>query len=184
MRILAIGGFGSGSGKTTLVACALSRLPGWGALKTSPGKHGRAGSGGWALDTGSAALRVAGTDTARMFAAGAARVAWLRSEGSPPAPALDAVREWSAGLPGLVVEGLRAAEALGAQRLYLVARAGSRDLKPAAFEAMPRAAAVVVNGSAIPGEIRGARVVVADLSRADDPALAALLDEISAWSRS
>jgi hypothetical protein len=184
VRILAIGGFGSGSGKTTLVARVLARLPGWGALKTSPGKHGRTGSSAWALETDAVALRIAGSDTARMLDAGAARVAWLRSEGAPPAAALDAVRAWSAGLPGLVVEGLRAAEALGAQRLYLVARAGSRDLKPAAFAAMPRAAAVVVNGSAIPGEIHGARVVVADLARADDPALADLLDEISAWSRS
>jgi hypothetical protein len=184
VRILAVGGFGSGSGKTTLVERVLARLPNWGALKTSPGKHGRVASGRWALGTDAVGLRITGSDTARMLAAGAVRVAWLRSDGAPPPEALDAVRAWSRGLPGLVVEGLRAGEALGAQRLYLVARSGTRDLKPAAVDAAARAAAIVVNGATPPDGLPAGRLVVADLARDDDPALEALLDEISAWSRS
>jgi hypothetical protein len=183
MRILAVGGFGSGSGKTTLVALLLARLPGWGALKTSPGKHGRPPTGPWTLETDAGALRAAGSDTARMIDAGAARVAWLRSAGTPPQDALDAVRRWSAGLPGLVVEGLRAAEALGADRLYLVARSGSRDLKPAAVEAASRADAIVVNGTAPPAGLTTGRIVVADLAKTPGPSLEALFEEISAWSR-
>lgn len=184
MRILAVGGFGSGSGKTTFVERILSRLPGWGALKTSPGKHGRAGSGRFLLETDPVALGSAGSDTARMLAAGAARVAWLRSEGTPPPEAVVAVRAWSAGLPGLLVEGLRAPLALGADRLYLVARSGTDDLKAAAVAAAPNAAAIVVNGATPPAGLPRVRTVIVDLARADDPALAALLDEISAWSRS
>lgn len=183
MRILAVGGFGSGSGKTTLVERLLPRLPAWGALKTSPGKHGRTPSGSWRLETDPAGLGHAGSDTARMAAAGAARVAWLRSDGTPPAEAIEAVRAWARGLPGIVVEGLRAAEALGADRLYLVARAGSRDLKPGAVEAAARAAAIVVNGGDDPPGLPAGRIVRVDLARDGDPGLEALLAEISDWSR-
>ena len=183
MRLIAIAGFGSGSGKTSLVERLLPRLPAWGALKTSPGKHGRTPAGSWSLETGRAGLALPGSDTGRMIAAGAARVAWLRSDGTPPEPALAAVRVWSRGLPGLVVEGLRAAEALGADRLYLVARASTGPLKPAAVEAASRAAAIVVNGAVDPEGLPSGRIVRVDLGRDDDPALRALLDEISDWSR-
>lgn len=182
MKLLAIAGFGSGSGKTTLVERLLPRLPAWGALKTSPGKHGRTPAGAWRLETDPGGLIAPGSDTARMLAAGAARVAWLRSDGAPPADALAAVRGWSRGLPGLVVEGLRAAEALGAGRLYLVARSG-RDLKPEAIAASARAEAIVVNGAPDPPGLPPARIVRVDLARPGDPALEALLDEISDWSR-
>jgi hypothetical protein len=183
VRTLAIGGFGSGSGKTTLVERALARLPGWGALKTSPGRHGRTPSGAWSLETDAGRLCVPGSDTARMTGAGADRVAWLRTEGTPPAEALAAVRAWSRGLPGLVVEGLRAAEALGAERLYLVARGGAGELKPAAIEAAARAAAIVVNGETDPPGLPAGRIVRVDLARPGDPGLEELLVEISDWSR-
>lgn len=183
MRILAIGGFGSGSGKTTLVAHLLPRLPAWGAIKTSPGKHGRIPAGAWRLETERPGLSVPGSDTARMLAAGAARVAWLRTDGAPPEEALAAVHAWSRGLPGLVVEGLRAARGLSADRLYLVARGGTTDLKPQAIDAAASAEAIVVNGGPDPAGLPSGRIVRVDLLRPEDPALEALLVEISDWSR-
>lgn len=183
MRILGIGGFARGSGKTTLVTRVLEILPGWGALKSSPGPHRHGLEALWDLSA----------DPARL--SWPAPSAWLRSLGSPPPAALAAVRARFDGLEGLVVEGITVSVALDADRLYLVARAGAREVKPSAAAALGRVHAIVLNTAA--GDAPSAVEAARELARAAAPALRLievdaadpahpgtrrLLDEIRDWA--
>jgi hypothetical protein len=144
MRILAVGGCCSGVGKTTLMCRILENLPRWGALKVSP-LHGEVThglEGPYRIDTG--AVQPSG-DSDRYRAAGAARVAWLRSRRDSLGTALGDALGGFADLPGVVVEGNAAALAGSPDGIVLVARSGQREIKDSAVTVARRADWVVLN---------------------------------------
>ena len=196
MRILAVGGCCSGVGKTALACRILGVLPGWGALKVSPA-HGEVRHGleaPYRIDTPGVDDREG--DTGRFRAAGAARVAWLRTVRDSLEQALDEALGHFAELPGVLVEGNAAALAGSPDGVVLVARAGQREVKASASRLGSRADWVVWNHrAALDGTPRavdisrlertlGARIgYVVDAAEANDPGTAEFLDAIRAWAR-
>ncbi len=201
MRILVVGGCSRGVGKTLLISRLIGALPGWGALKTSPGHREAAGhahglEGRFDLVTDLAVLSRPGKDTARYLAAGASRVAWLRARPEHLAEGVREALDRLADLPGLLVEGNSVAGCLAPDRLALVARAAMSEVKPSAVPLLARADWFVLNAPrGTPAEDLAeternlrrlsatAPCVVADLAEPADPALAPLLSALSAWSR-
>jgi len=198
MRILVVGGGGSGVGKTTLICRLIEVLPGWAAIKVSP-VHG-AVAGGGALDHGLVgpyridAIERGGSasDTARLRAAGADPVLWIRSRPSRLGDALSEALSRLAGAPGVIIEGNSAARHLEAISVVLVARWGRRDVKPSAAALARRADWVVLNRPAPKAAPRPALRVprrrksgpfVVDAARPTDPGTVAFLDAIRAWAR-
>ena len=169
MRVVAVEGVGSGSGKTAFLTRLLAELPDWCALKTSPVKdgghrHGLAGDYELVLDM--TRLSVPGTDTEAYLATGARRVGWLIARPPLSAAARGAVLEAFRGAPGLLVEGGSLADGLGPERRYLVVRPGSVAVKPEARERLASRESITV-----------------DASRGDDPTIAELIREFTAWAR-
>jgi hypothetical protein len=115
----------------------------------------------------------AGSDTALYLAAGAARAFWLRAGRGQVAGHVPDLLRAASGLPGLVVEGNRAAEAFGG-RLVVVARAGRGAAKPGLPPLLARACLRILNG---PGGSAGPPPgwTAADLLDPTDPAREALL---------
>lgn len=196
MRILAVGGCCSGVGKTTLMCRILESLPRWGALKVSPvhGELSHGLEGPYHIDAGAGH---ASGDSGRYRAAGAARVAWLRSRRAVLETALDDALDGFADLPGVLVEGNAAALASDPDAVVLVARAGQREIKDSAVAVARRANWVVLNRSADDGagpesgetsrleEALGVPLdwVVDAAGRSDAAGMAALLDAIRTWAR-
>lgn len=189
MKIVGISGGGSGSGKTSLVTAFLGVLPGWGALKTSPGRD-------YEIVTDPRKLLSPGTDTRRYIDAGAARAAWLLARAPlRPDAAAEALAAF-AGCAGLLIEGGSLAEPFSPARRYVVVRAGAAAVKPAALSAIERADGVVANvprGTPAEDETRlleaiaraAARTPVfrIDVMQRDDPGWTRLAGEIRAWAR-
>lgn len=188
MKIVAVSGGGSGSGKTGLVETFLRALPGFGALKTSPGRD-------YDLVIEPKRLLSSGTDTRRYLDAGAVKTAWLSARPPLDAAFVRPVLAVFAGCTGLVIEGDSLAEPFAPGRRYVIVRAGA-PVKPAARDAMRRADGVVVNVlRATPPEVVAALEEeiacaagrrpdhVLDVARRDDPGLRRLTEEIRAWAR-
>jgi molybdopterin-guanine dinucleotide biosynthesis protein len=199
-----VGGCCSGVGKTTLLCRLLEPLRGWGALKVSPAhRHPRRPDAADLVSHGldgdyriDASPGEPGSDTARFHAAGAARVAWLRSTPGRLGPALDEALAGFAGLPGVLVEGNAPARERPPDALVVVARVAQREIKPSARALLASADWIVLNrdggrasGLAAPDVPEIARALgreptfVVDLAAPADPRAAELLEAIRAWAR-
>jgi len=169
MHVLVIAGTSSGAGKTTLACALLQRLPGWGAVKVSE-PHGRHGGPDLRREDPSTVRR--GSDTARFLAAGAVRAWWLRARREEVAAAVPRVWAEADGLPGLVVEGNRAAGAFGG-RLVLVAHAARPEVKLSARPLLALADTRVLNAprrlDGLPLAEWTARLPGAPVADLDDP---------------
>ena len=198
MRILVVGGGRSGVGKTTLICRLIEVLPGWAAIKVSPVHGPGAGGAQRRTDHGLVgpyridAIERGGTasDTARLRAAGAHPVLWIRSRPSRLGEALSEALSRLTGVPGVIIEGNSAARHLEAIAVILVTRWGRCELKPSAAALARRADWVVLNRPAAEGGLeprtqqpgKSAPFVV-DAARRTDPGTVALLDAIRAWAR-
>lgn len=188
MKIVAVSGGGSGSGKTSLVEAFLGALPGFGALKTSPGRD-------YELVIDPVRLLSSGTDTRRYLDGGAVRTAWLSARPPLDAGSVREVLAVFAGCAGLVIEGDSLADSFAPRRRYVIVRAGA-PVKPAAREAMRRADGIVANVpratppkvlAALEDEIASAAGRrpdhVVDVARPEEPGLRRVVEEIRAWAR-
>jgi molybdopterin-guanine dinucleotide biosynthesis protein len=195
MLVLGVGGCCSGVGKTTAVCRLLETLTGWGALKVSPTHRDprrpesasfvtHALEGDFRIDTDPGATR---SDTGRFHAAGAARVAWLRSLPEHLGPGLDAALAGFSGLPGVIVEGNAPARERPPDALVLVARPGQGEIKASARELISRADWIVLNGDGSEEEIERALgrrpSFVIDATRRREPGTRAFVEAIRAWAR-
>ena len=204
MRVLGVGGCCSGVGKTTLICRLLEVFSGWGALKVSPAHrdpasrsaaslidHGLQGT--YRIDTDPGEP---GSDTGRFRAAGAARVAWLRSTPERLGFALDEALAGFTGMPGVVVEGNAPARERPPAGLLMVARVGQREVKPSARPMLAQADWIVLNrgqgetvapdgktASEIERELGASPRFVIDAAAPDDPGTAEFLEAIRAWAR-
>jgi molybdopterin-guanine dinucleotide biosynthesis protein len=187
MRVVAVAGCSSGVGKTEVVCRLLRALPGWGAIKASP----RARDGFRITVTESSSSP---GDSSRYRAAGAVRALWVESARALLGPALEAALLQIGDLPGVVVEGNSAAEAIRPHALLLVARAGRAEVKPAALRLASRASWIVLNhpGGDTGGEIHrwaarlgvpAERIRVANAAIDDDAGTASLTTAVRAWIR-
>jgi len=204
MRVLGVGGCCSGVGKTTVICRLLEVLRGWGALKVSPVHRNPASSSGaplvnhglegtYRIDTGPGE---AGSDTGRFDAAGADRVAWLRSTPERLGFALDEALAGFSGMPGVVIEGNAPARERPPAGLLLVARVGQREVKPSARTLLARADWIVLNhgpgetatfggenASEVEREMGVSPRFVIDAATSADPGTAEFLEAIRAWAR-
>jgi molybdopterin-guanine dinucleotide biosynthesis protein len=202
MRVLGVGGCCSGVGKTTIICRLLEVLGGWGALKVSPAHRDRRShsaatvvthglEGAYRIDTDPGDP---GSDTGRFRAAGAARVAWLRSTPERLGLALDEALAGFTGLSGVVVEGNAPARERPPAGLVMVARVGQREIKPSARPMLARADWIVLNRgqgetAALDGktaseiELGASPRFVIDAAVPDDPGTAEFLETIRAWAR-
>jgi molybdopterin-guanine dinucleotide biosynthesis protein len=204
MRVLGVGGCCSGVGKTTLICRLLEVFSGWGALKVSPAHRDPASrSGASLIDHGlEGTYRIdtdpgePGSDTGRFRAAGAARVAWLRSTPERLGFALDEALAGFTGMPGVVVEGNAPARERPPALLLMVARVGQREVKPSARALVDRTDWVVLNrvrggdttlepdsGLEIERQLGRTPGFVIDATAPDDPGTAEFLDAIRTWAR-
>lgn len=204
MRVLGVGGCCSGVGKTTIVCRLLEALGGWGALKVSPAHRDPKSRSGAALVSHGleGAYRIdtdpgdPGSDTGRFRAAGASRVAWLRSTSERLGLALDEALAGFTGMPGVVVEGNAPARERPPAGLVMVARVGQREVKPSARPMLARADWIVLNrgqgetatldgktASEIERELGASPRFVIDATAPDDPGTAEFLETIRAWAR-
>lgn len=116
MKIITVSGAHSGVGKTTIAEYMLSRLKGWSALKVTVSKDGRCPrkkSCGVCAEikepfhivTDEGIINQPGKDTARLKAAGARQVIWLkaRSEGLREG-LLEALLDFN-DCQGVIIEG-------------------------------------------------------------------------------
>lgn len=195
MDLLAVGGCGARAGKTALIESLLAGpLFGWGALKTTPDpeRHGRAP--GYEFVTSPDILRAEGTDTRRYLDAGSPRVAWLSSARAPVATEITAALRHFAGLPGVVIEGIRLARPFSPGAWLLVAEAGSAEIKPEAESLIdgatwlavrrPRGQAGGLSG-ALGSRLAAARAAfLVDPSDPRDAGMSALAAAVTAWLRS
>ncbi|MFN2383675.1 MAG: hypothetical protein ABR559_05360 [Gemmatimonadota bacterium] len=158
--VATISGTCSEVGKTTLVCDLLARLPGWAAVKVTRGHYRSCGRDpetccvshllGDAprvfadrLDTD-----VAGKDTARYWAAGAAAVRWVVASHGQEA---DGVRRALADLgayPGILVEGNRILAACDPALAILVAHPDQKEVKGTARRIISRVDALYVPDAA------------------------------------
>lgn len=148
-KIITISGSGKDVGKSSLAVFIASRCPSCAAMKVSV--HERRPPGEVILEEGEEPERP-DTDTARLRAAGAFPVLWVRS--TPETLAQD-LREALSRLdaPVVIVEGNSVLRHLEPDYAVFVMSTGFDDFKPSAFEALEKAHTVVVNGMEdIPGE--------------------------------
>jgi len=204
MRVLGVGGCCSGVGKTTVICRLLEVLKGWGALKVSPVHRDPASPSGASLVTHGlqGAYRIdtdpgePSSDTGRFHAAGAARVAWLRSTPERLGFALDEALAGFSGMPGVVVEGNAPARERPPLGLLIVARVGQREVKPSARARVAHADWIVLNrGGDETATLDGETVselerelgvrprFVIDAASPADPGTVELLEAIRAWAR-
>jgi len=141
-KIITVSGSSKDVGKSSLAAFLASRCPGCAAMKVSI--HERRPPGETIVEERGTPDRP-GTDTARLRAAGARPVLWVRST---PETLAEDVREALSRLesPVVVVEGNSVLRHLDPDYAVFVMSAGFGDFKPSAFEALEKAHTVVVNG--------------------------------------
>ena len=186
---MGVAGSRSGAGKTVLACGLLSRLAGWGALKVST-LHGNPhpGSQPGSLVVDPSILSRTGSDTARLLAAGAARVGWLTAPPAGMAEAVEGALRQLGDLPGVIVEGNSAVAAIQPDAVALVFAEGEADLKASARPLVSRATWLVAHRPAARSPEDPWPAWAADyLDRCrrfagrPDPATEAFLDEVRAW---
>jgi molybdopterin-guanine dinucleotide biosynthesis protein len=131
---IGITGSKSGVGKTALAERLLRRLPGWGAIKFTKSDIYTS-----VVDEADV-LREEGKDTARLLAAGADRVVWVKSPGplgdkdEELAEAMMLAMDRLSGLPGVIIEGNSAVEVLKPDIVIFIGVYNSKDSARRAFE--------------------------------------------------
>ncbi len=178
-RIITVSGSSKDVGKSSLAAFLASRCPGCAAMKVSV--HGRRPPGEPIVEEGEVSGRP-DTDTARLRAAGARPVLWVRST---PETLGEDVREALSRLeaPAVIVEGNSVLRHLEPDFAVFVMSTAFDDFKPSAFEALARAHTVVVNGLE---DIGGERALELERAiKAHNPrakvVMAAELGRVGAW---
>lgn len=156
MRVVTVSGTSSEVGKTGLVCALLERLPGWGAVKVTRGHYRSCGR-----DPETCCVSpmlgeeprvfldredtdVAGKDTGRYWAAGAAAVAWVVGRRDQVDEGLGRALARLDGLPGVVVEGNSVLRSLAPHLAILVARPDQREVKSSAVAVLDRIDALYV----------------------------------------
>lgn len=156
MKAVSISGTCSEVGKTTLVCELLARLPAWGAIKVTRGHYRSCGR-----DPATCCVShllgdeprvfaardetdVAGKDTGRYWAAGAADVRWVVGARGQEAEGVRRALASMADLPGVLVEGNRVIAAFDPVLAILVAHPRQREVKATARRILDRVDAVYV----------------------------------------
>src|SRR5687767_7981059 len=175
MRLVTVSGTASEVGKTTLVCDLLARLPGWAAVKVTRGHYRTCGRDPETccvshllgdeprVFADRADTDVAGKDTGRYWAAGAADVRWVVGRSGQEARGVLRALAELADVPGVLVEGNRVVRALAPDLALLVAGPGQREVKNSARRILDRLDALYVpeagaarRAAADPGALVGA----------------------------
>ena len=143
MKTIVIAGSGSGCGKTTLAVRLIKMLPGWAAIKVSPSDLYTV------VVDDPAAINEPGKDTALMAAAGASHVVWVQSSMPELKETLPLAMNLAGDVPGIIIEGNAAADAIVPDTLIFVLGA-DLQIKPGAERLLERADVVVVNAEEMP----------------------------------
>ncbi len=149
------------------------------------------------LVTGEECLRPSRCDTARLHAAGASRVAWLRSTEADLGPAIARCLAAWTRLPGIVVEGNSFGRHATPSEIVVLARADGEEIKESARVLLPHARWVVVNrprgvdpalaplyARRLVEEFGTREPHILDPASPDDPATSSFVAELRAWARS
>lgn len=160
MAIIVVGGHTRNIGKTTLAAAILqasSPLVRWTAMKITQFGHGVCSANGEPCDcdTGEHTVAVSqersrdsGTDTARMLAAGAERVLWVRTRQGQLADAMPRVRKEIAASEHVLIESNSILRFLRPDLYLAVLDPSVADFKPSALRYLDRADALFVPSQA------------------------------------
>ena len=156
MRLVTISGTCSEVGKTTLLCDLLQRLPGWAAVKVTRGHYRSCGRDpetccvshllGEAprVFAGRGETDVAGKDTGRYWAAGAADVRWVVGARGQEVEGLRRALSGLESFPGVLVEGNRIVESCRPTLAILVAHPRQKEIKSSARRILERIDAVYV----------------------------------------
>lgn len=156
MTVVTVSGTCSEVGKTTLVCELLSRLPGWAAVKVTRGHYRSCGR-----DPETCCVShllgdeprvfaereetdVAGKDTGRYWAAGAAAVRWVVGARGQESEGLRRALAGLTAFPGVLVEGNRIVESCAPNFAILVAHPAQKEVKPTARRILERLDALYV----------------------------------------
>ena len=153
MPVVVVGGHTRNIGKTTLVAQILSATTElqWTAMKITQYGHGVCSANGEACDCATADHSMAiseerstasGTDTARMLAAGAKRVLWVRTQQGSLADAMPRVRKEIASSTNVLIESNSILRFLRPHLYVAVLDPKVADFKPSALRYLDRADAI------------------------------------------
>ena len=153
MAIVVVGGHTRNIGKTTLAAqlLAATRDRHWTAMKITQYGHGVCSANGEPCDCATADHAVAvseerstgsGSDTARMLAAGAQRVLWVRTQQGDLADAMPRVRKELAASDHVLIESNSILRFLRPDVYVAVLQPDVADFKPSALRYLDRADAI------------------------------------------
>ncbi len=143
--IIGIAGSHSGVGKTTVACEILKRFKGWGAMKYSRTSFFSS------ITDDREVILTQGKDTRRMVDAGAVRVLWVQS---PPDELPDILRsavEMLSGLPGIVIEGNSAVNAIKPDIVVFVS--GDPDLSKESAGPLLDMADIVLSDTGSPQQL-------------------------------
>lgn len=155
MAIVVVGGHTRNIGKTTLAAqiLAATQARRWTAMKITQYGHNVCSANGEACDCADADHPVAvseerstssGTDTARMLAAGAERVLWVRTPQGSLLEAMPRIRNEVAAAGNVLIESNSILRFLRPDLYVAVLSAAVADFKPSALRYLDRADALFV----------------------------------------
>ena len=161
MCVVVIGGHTRNIGKTTAVEAILRATADlhWTAIKITQFGHGVCSANGEACDcdTGDHTVAVSeeqhrntGTDTARMLAAGADRVLWVRTRQGQLAEAMPRIRKEAAVATNLLLESNSVLRFLQPDFYLAVLDPAVLDFKPSALRYLDRADALITPDGASP----------------------------------
>ena len=148
MKTIIIAGSGSGCGKTTLAVQLIETLTGWAAIKVSPSDLYTV------VVDDPAIINEPGKDSALMKAAGAAHVVWVQASMPELKESLPIAMNMTGDVPGIIIEGNAAADAVEPDTLIFVLGADLK-IKPGAEKLLTKADIVVVNADDMPEGARG-----------------------------
>ena len=155
MALVVVGGHTRNIGKTTLAAQIIgaTRERHWTAMKITQYGHNVCSANGEACDCADADHPVAiseersassGTDTARMLAAGAQRVLWVRTQQGSLLEAMPRIRKEIAATGNLLIESNSILRFLRPDLYVAVLNPAVADFKPSALRYLDRADALFV----------------------------------------
>ena len=153
--LVVVGGHTRNIGKTTLAVQILASTQqlGWTAMKITQYGHGVCSANGEACDCATADHAVAfseerdpasGSDTARMLAAGARRVVWVRTQQGSLAEAMPRLRKEIAAAGNILLESNSVLRFVRPDLYVAVLQPQVADFKPSALRYLDRADALFV----------------------------------------
>ncbi|MBI4651243.1 hypothetical protein HY745_08175 [Candidatus Desantisbacteria bacterium] len=144
MKIISITGAASSAGKTHIACTLIRHLPGFASLKITRCSGGscprgkscnvcNSFSGDFHIEENKKIIMQPGTDTWRMYNAGASRVLWIKARPEALKRAVDACLSSLSGLPGIIVEGNSFLDVCKADvSIMVIEKTGFLKLKPSA----------------------------------------------------